>query len=465
MASSSHNGKNSHAPATPAGSPEAVQEEAGEFLTTAQGLRLPDTDHSLKAGQRGPTLMEDFHLREKITHFDHERIPERVVHARGAAAHGIFESYGTGRSVTKAGFLAGKGLQTDVFVRFSTVLGSRGSADTVRDTRGFAVKFYTPEGTFDLVGNNMPVFFIQDGIKFPDVIHAAKPHPDLEIPGAQSAHDTFWDFASLHTEATHHVMWNMSDRGIPRSYRTMEGFGVHTFRLVNAAGDTSLVKFHWKPAAGVHSLVWEEAQITAGVDPDFHRRDMADGIEAGAFLEYELGIQVMPDDGTDSFEGIDLLDPTKLVPEELAPVQLIGKLTLNRNPTNYFAETEQVAFHTGNLVPGIEVTNDPLMQARLFSYLDTQLTRLGGPNFTQLPINRPHCPVNDMLRDGMHQSAIHAGLAPYRPNSIDGGCRWWPRPPRAATCRSPARSRARWSGRARSRSTTTSPRRPCSTAA
>jgi catalase len=421
MASSSHNGKNSHAPATPAGAPEAVQQESGEFLTTAQGLRLPDTDHSLKAGQRGPTLMEDFHLREKITHFDHERIPERVVHARGAAAHGVFESYGTGRSVTKAGFLAGKGLQTDVFVRFSTVLGSRGSADTVRDTRGFAVKFYTAEGTFDLVGNNMPVFFIQDGIKFPDVIHAAKPRPDLEIPGAQSAHDTFWDFASLHTEATHHVMWNMSDRGIPRSYRTMEGFGVHTFRLVNAAGDTSLVKFHWKPAAGVHSLVWEEAQITAGVDPDFHRRDMADGIEAGAFLEYELGIQVMPDDGTDSFEGIDLLDPTKLVPEELAPVQLIGKLTLNRNPTSYFAETEQVAFHSGNLVPGIEVTNDPLMQARLFSYLDTQLTRLGGPNFTQLPINQAHCPVNDMLRDGMHQSAVPAGLAPYRPNSIDGG--------------------------------------------
>src|SRR3984957_15692157 len=395
--------------------------QSGKYLTTAQGLRLPDTDHSLKAGERGPTLMEDFHLREKITHFDHERIPERVVHARGAAAHGVFESYGTGRSVTKAGFLASKGLQTEVFVRFSTVLGSRGSADTVRDTRGFAVKFYTPEGTFDLVGNNMPVFFIQDGIKFPDVIHAAKPHPDLEIPGAQSAHDTFWDFASLHTEATHHVLWNMSDRGIPRSYRTMEGFGVHTFRLVNEAGETHLVKFHWKPLAGVHSLVWEEAQITAGIDPDFHRRDMADGIEAGAFLEYELGIQVMPDDGSDSFEGIDLLDPTKLVPEELAPVQLIGKLTLNRNPTNFFAETEQVAFHTGNLVPGIEVTNDPLMQARLFSHLDTQLTRLGGPNFTQLPINQAHCPVNDMLRDGMHQSAVPAGLAPYRPNSIDGG--------------------------------------------
>jgi catalase len=399
----------------------AEQAQAGEYLTTAQGLRLPDTDHSLKAGDRGPTLLEDFHLREKITHFDHERIPERVVHARGAAAHGVFESYGTAGSVTKAGFLAEKGRQTEVFVRFSTVLGSRGSADTVRDTRGFAVKFYTSEGTFDLVGNNIPVFFIQDGIKFPDVIHAAKPHPDGEIPQAQSAHDTFWDFASLHTEATHHVMWNMSDRGIPRSYRTMEGFGVHTFRLVNADGETHLVKFHWKPLAGVHSLVWEEAQIAAGVDPDFHRRDMADGIDAGAFLEYELGIQVMPDDGTDSFEGIDLLDPTKFVPEELVPVQLVGKLTLNRNPVNYFAETEQVAFHLGNLVPGIEVTNDPLLQARLFSYLDTQLTRLGGPNFTQLPVNRPRCPVNDMLRDGMHQTAVPTGLAPYRPNSLDGG--------------------------------------------
>ena len=404
----------------PTGAPgEESRSQTGDYLTTAQGLRLPDTDHSLKAGERGPTLIEDFHLREKITHFDHERIPERVVHARGAAAHGIFESYGTASSVTKAGFLA-KGKTTDVFARFSTVLGSRGSADTVRDTRGFAVKFYTDEGTFDLVGNNMPVFFIQDGIKFPDIIHAGKPQPNREIPQAQSAHDSFWDFVSLHTEATHHVIWNMSDRGIPRSLRTMEGFGVHTFRLVNADGETSLVKFHWKPVAGVHSLVWEEAQITAGMDPDFHRRDMADSIEAGAFFEYELGIQVMPDDGSDSFQGIDLLDPTKLVAEELAPVQLIGKLTLNANPTNYFAETEQVAFHTGHLVPGIEVTNDPLMQARLFSYLDTQITRLGGPNFSQLPINRPHAPVNDMLRDGMHQSAIHTGLTAYKPNSIDG---------------------------------------------
>ncbi|CAN5535294.1 catalase CatB [soil metagenome] len=398
-----------------------VYAQSGDYLTTAQGVRLPDTDHSLKAGSRGPSLLEDFHLREKITHFDHERIPERVVHARGAAAHGVFEAYGNAKSVTKAAFLAKKGAQTDVFVRFSTVLGSRGSADTVRDTRGFAVKFYTDEGNFDLVGNNMPVFFIQDGIKFPDIIHAGKPRPDREIPQAQSAHDTFLDFVSLHTEATHHVFWNMSDRGIPRSFRTMEGFGVHTFRLINAKGKTCLVKFHWKPVAGVHSLVWEEAQIAAGCDPDFHRRDMADGIDAGAPLEYELGIQAIPDDGTETFEGIDLLDPTKIVPEELVPVELIGKLTLNRNPTNYFAETEQVAFHTGNFVPGIEPTNDPLMQARLFSYLDTQLTRLGGPNFTQLPINRPHCPVNDMLRDGMHQTAVHTGQAPYKPNSLDEG--------------------------------------------
>ena len=417
MPSSAKPDQSSPAPVEPMGL-AGTRAQSGEFLTTAQGVRLPDTDHSLKAGARGPTLMEDFHLREKITHFDHERIPERVVHARGAAAHGTFQSYGTAAAVTRAGFLAA-GRTTPVFVRFSTVLGSRGSADTVRDVRGFAVKFYTAEGNFDLVGNNMPVFFIQDGIKFPDVIHAAKPHPDREIPQAQTAHDTFWDFVSRHTEATHHVLWAMSDRGIPRSYRTMEGFGVHTFRLVNAEGATTLVKFHWKPVAGVHSLVWEEAQLAAGVDPDFHRRDMADAITAGVPLEFELGLQLLPDTEDQTFEGIDLLDPTKIVPEELAPVRLVGKLTLDRNPTNYFAETEQVAFHTGNLVPGIEVTDDPLMQARLFSYLDTQLTRLGGPNFTQLPINCPHAAVNDNLRDGMHQTAIHTGITPYRPNGID----------------------------------------------
>jgi catalase len=395
--------------------------QQGSFLTTAQGARLRDTDHSLKAGERGPTLLQDHHLREKITHFDHERIPERVVHARGAGAHGVFVGYGNAKAVSKAGFLA-RNVETPVFVRFSTVLGSRGSADTVRDTRGFATKFYTQEGTFDLVGNNIPVFFIQDGIKFPDVIHAAKPHPDREIPQAQSAHDTFWDFVSLHTEAQHHTMWNMSDRGIPRSYRTMEGFGVHTFRCVNAQGETSLVKFHWKPVLGVHSLTWEEAQMLAGMDPDFHRRDLADAIESGAYPQWELGVQVFEDNPEETFDGIDLLDPTKLVPEELAPVQAVGLLTLTGNPTNYFAETEQVAFHVGHLVPGIDVTNDPLLQARLFSYVDTQLTRLGGPNFSQIPVNRPHAPVNDMLRDGFHQDAVHAGVAPYRPNSLDGGC-------------------------------------------
>ncbi|WP_246021024.1 catalase [Arthrobacter echini] len=405
----------------PTGAAKTAVSQSGRFLTTAQGTRMRETDHSLKAGPRGPILLQDHHLREKITHFDHERIPERVVHARGAAAHGVFVANGAGVGVSKAGFLAA-GTETPVFVRFSTVLGSRGSADTVRDTRGFATKFYSDEGTYDLVGNNIPVFFIQDGIKFPDVVHAAKPHPDREIPQAQSAHDTFWDFVSLHTEAQAHTMWNMSDRGIPRSFRTMEGFGVHTFRLVNEAGETTLVKFHWKPRQGVHSLVWEEAQIINGMDPDFHRRDLADTIEAGAYPQWDLGIQTFPDTPEEMFEGIDLLDPTKFVPEELAPVQIIGTMTLNANPTNYFAETEQVAFHPGHLVPGIDVTNDPLLQARLFSYIDTQISRLGGPNFSQLPINRPLTPVNDMLRDGMHQTAVHGGVAPYKPNSLDGGC-------------------------------------------
>ncbi|MDX2357639.1 catalase [Dietzia sp. PP-33] len=417
-------------PFSPTGAESADSEDAarqqGEFLTTAQGARVSDTDHSQKAGRRGPTLLQDHHLREKITHFDHERIPERVVHARGAGAHGVFEANGAAASVCRAGLFA-EGKETEVFVRFSTVLGSRGSADTVRDTRGFATKFYSEEGTWDLVGNNIPVFFIQDAIKFPDVIHAGKPHPDREIPQAQSAHDTFWDFVSLHTEGQAHAMWNMSDRGIPRSYRMMEGFGVHTFRLINAAGETNLVKFHWKPHLGVHSLLWEEAQIAAGMDPDLHRRDLADAIEAGAFPKWDLGIQVFPDTVDENgvsemFHGIDLLDPTKFVPEELAPVQVIGIMTLNANPKNFFAETEQIAFHPGHLVPGIDVTNDPLLQGRLFSYLDTQISRLGGPNFGQLPINRPHAPVNDMLRDGMHQTADHVGVAPYQPNSLDGGC-------------------------------------------
>lgn len=412
-------------PSSPTGvavdEPSGAAGQQGTFLTTAQGARLTDTDHSLKAGPRGPVLLQDHHLREKITHFDHERIPERVVHARGAAAHGVFTANGAAAAICCASLFE-KGKQTPVFVRFSTVLGSRGSADTVRDTRGFATKFYTDEGVFDLVGNNIPVFFIQDGIKFPDIIHAGKPHPDREIPQAQSAHDTFWDFVTLHTEATAHTLWNMSDRGIPRSYRMMEGFGVHTFRLINARGKTVLVKFHWKPELGVHSLLWEEAQIAAGVDPDMHRRDLADAIESGAYPRWDLGVQVFPDTEDQTFEGIDLLDPTKLVPEELAPVRIIGTMTLDANPTNYFAQTEQVAFHPGHLVRGIDHTDDPLLQGRLFSYLDTQISRLGGPNFAQLPINRPHIGTNDMFRDGMHQSAIHSGVAPYRPNSLDGGC-------------------------------------------
>lgn len=403
-----------------AGSNPDPRAQQGEYLTTAQGARLSETSKSLRAGERGPLLMQDHHFREKITHFDHERIPERVVHARGVGAHGVFVANGNASKISKAAVFK-KDKETPVFVRFSTVLGSRGSADTVRDTRGWATKFYTEEGTWDLVGNNIPVFFIQDGIKFPDVIHAGKPHPDREIPQAQSAHDTFWDFVGLHTEATHHTLWNMSDRGIPRSLRMMEGFGIHTFRFINDAGEATLVKFHWKPKFGVHSQVWEEAQITGGMDPDFHRRDLYDAIEAGAFPQWDLGVQVFPDTEDQMFEGIDLLDPTKIVPEELAPVQIIGTMTLNKNPRNYFEETEQVAFHPGHLVPGIDVTADPLLQGRLFSYLDTQISRLGGPNFAQLPINRPQAPVNDNLRDGMHQVGSHTGVAPYKPNSLDGG--------------------------------------------
>ncbi|MBE7187162.1 catalase [Jatrophihabitans endophyticus] len=405
---------------TETGAPRTAAAQQGPYLTTAHGVPLADTDHHLKAGPRGPALLQDHHLREKVSHFDHERIPERAVHARGAGAHGVFVSNGAASELCRAQFLQ-PGVETPVFVRFSTVLGSRGSADLARDTRGFATRFYTSEGNYDLVGNDIPVFFIQDAIKFPDLIHAAKPQPDREIPQAQSAHDTFWDFVSLHTEAQAHTMWNMSDRGLARSYRTMEGFGVHTFRLVDADGGTALVKFHWKPAQGVHSVTWEEAQITQGVDPDAHRRDLADAIEAGAFPSWDFGVQVFPDTEEQTFEGIDLLDPTKFVPEELAPVQTIGTLTLNGNPTNYFAETEQIAFNPSNLVPGIDVTNDPLLQGRLFSYLDTQLTRLGGPNWTQLPINRAHAPINDMLRDGFHQGAVHGGVAPYHPNSLDGG--------------------------------------------
>jgi catalase len=401
-------------------SPEWVQ--GGETLTTATGVAVDDTDNSLRVGDRGPTLLEDFHLREKVMHFDHERIPERVVHARGAAAHGTFRLTKSLENLTCAPILGDTSLDTPVFVRFSTVAGSRGSADTARDVRGFAVRFYTGEGNWDLVGNNMPVFFIQDGIKFPDLIHAAKPEPDREIPQAQTGHDTFWDFVSLTPESTHMLMWIMSDRAIPRSFRTMEGFGVHTFRLVNARGKTTLVKFHWKPVAGLASLVWEESQKLGGIDPDFHRRDLWQSIELGTFPEWDFGVQVFPDTEDQMFEGIDLLDPTKLVPEELAPVEIIGRLTLNRNPANYFSETEQVAFCTSHVPRGIDFTDDPLLQARNFSYLDTQLTRLGGPNFDQLPINRPHSPVNTTQRDGFGQQAVAEGIAAYNPNPLGGGC-------------------------------------------
>ena len=393
----------------------------GKTMRTDQGIGIPQTNDSLKAGTRGPTLLEDFHLREKITRFDHERIPERVVHARGSAAHGFFQVYETQEKLTKAAFLQDPSKRTPVFVRFSTVQGSRGSADTVRDVRGFATKFYTEEGNFDLVGNNMPVFFIQDGIKFPDIIHAVKPEPDNEMPQGGSAHDSFYDFVSLQPETMHHLMWAMSDRGIPRSYRMMEGFGVHTFKLVNKQGKVRLCKFHWKPLLGLAGLVWDEAQKIAGKDPDFHRRDLWEAIGSGAFPEWELGIQVV-DEGDELRYGFDMLDPTKLLPEEIVPVQRIGKMTLDRNPQNFFAETEQVAYCVQNIVPGLDFTNDPLLQARLFSYLDTQLTRLGGPNFAQIPINRPVAPVHNNQQDGFGQATINTGKANYFPNSIGGGC-------------------------------------------
>jgi catalase len=398
-------------------------DKSGAVLTTDQGIGVEDTDNSLRAGPRGPNLLEDFHLREKITRFDHERIPERVVHARGSGAHGFFEPYSdTLAQHTMATFLTEPSVRTPVFARFSTVQGSRGSTDTPRDVRGFAVKFYTEQGNFDLVGNNMPVFFIQDGIKFPDIIHAVKPEPHHEMPQAASAHDTFWDFVTLQPETMHHVIWLMSDRALPRSFRTMQGFGVHTFRLVNADGMSTFVKFHWTPVVGVHSLVWDEAQKISGQDPDFNRRDLWDSIEAGNFPEYELGVQLIAESDEFAFDDIDLLDSTKLVPEELVPVIPVGRLVLDRNPTNFFAETEQVAFCVSNVVPGIDFTDDPLLQARLFSYLDTQLSRLGGPNFAQIPINQPIAPVHNHQQDGLHQHELPVGQANYHPNSLGGGC-------------------------------------------
>lgn len=398
---------------------EARVDNNGQKLTTNQGLRVSEDEHSLKAGVRGPTLMEDFHFREKMTHFDHERIPERIVHARGYGAHGVFELYEPMTEYTSAGFLQDPAVKTPVFVRYSTVAGSKGSGDTVRDVRGFSTKFYTEEGNYDLVGNNMPVFFIQDAIKFPDFIHAVKPEPHNEMPQAASAHDTFWDFVANNTESVHMAMWAMSDRAIPRSYRMMEGFGVHTFRFVNAEGKAHFVKFHWKPVLGVHSLEWDEAQKIAGKDPDFHRRDLWEAIEMGDYPEFEFGVQLIPEEDEFMFD-FDILDPTKIWPEEEVPVKIIGKMTLNKNVDNVFAETEQVAFHPGHVVPGIDFSNDPLLQGRLFSYTDTQLSRLGGPNFHQIPINRPVCPFHNNQRDGMHQMQIHKGPVSYHKNSIAG---------------------------------------------
>lgn len=392
----------------------------GQFMTTNQGLRINDDQNSLTAGDRGPTLLEDFHLREKITHFDHERIPERIVHARGSGAHGYFELTESLTEYTKAKFLQTPGTRTPVFARFSTVAGSRGSTDLARDVRGFAVKFYTQEGNYDLVGNNMPIFFIQDALKFPDLIHAVKPEPNNEMPQAASAHDTFWDFVSLTPETMHNVMWLMSDRAIPRSLRMMEGFGIHTYRFVNSDNKSVFVRFHWKPVLGVHSVVWDEAQKISGNDPDFHRRDLYEAIENGHPAQWDFGVQIVEEKDEHKFK-FDLLDPTKLIPEELVPVKIVGRMTLNRNPDNFFAETEQVAFHPGHVVSGIDFSNDPLLQGRLFSYTDTQLIRLGGPNFHEIPINRPIAPVHNNQRDGYMRQTINPGQSSYHPNSTGDG--------------------------------------------
>jgi catalase len=396
-------------------------DSGGQALSTNQGVPVGDNQNSLKAGLRGPTLLEDFILREKITHFDHERIPERVVHARGSAAHGYFECTEPLTEHSAAAPFAATGKRTPVFVRFSTVAGERGSIDTARDVRGFAVKFYTEQGNWDLVGNNIPVFFIQDAMKFPDLVHAVKPEPHHQMPQASSAHDTFWDFVSLMPESAHMLMWVMSDRAIPRSYRTMQGFGVHTFRLVNAAGEGVFCKFHWTPVAGTHSLVWDEAVKLGGADPDYHRRDLWEAIEAGNFPEWELGVQIFSDVQAEGF-SFDVLDPTKIVPEELVPLRPVGRLVLNRNPDNFFAETEQVAFCTAHIIPGIDFSNDPLLQGRIHSYVDTQLTRLGGPNFHEIPINAPIAQVHNNQRDGLHRQAINRGRVNYEPNSLGGGC-------------------------------------------
>jgi len=406
---------------TSASGGETHQSAGGEVpvLTTRQGAPVADDQNSLRIGPRGPLAMEDFHFREKLFHFDHERIPERVVHARGFGAHGHFENYRPLTDLTHADLFQRVGERTPVFVRFSTVAGAKGSADLARDVRGFAVKFYTNQGNWDLVGNNIPVFFIQDAIKFPDLIHSAKEEPDSGFPQAQTAHDNFWDFISLNPESTHMAMWIMSDRTLPRSFRFMEGFGVHSFRLVNAEGRARYVKFHWKPMLGLQSVLWNEAVKINGADPDFHRRDLWNAIHKGQYPEWELGLQLFDDDFADRFE-FDILDPTKLIPEEMVPIQRVGRLKLDRCVDNFFAETEQVAFCTQNIVPGIDFTNDPLLQGRNFSYLDTQLKRLGSPNFTELPINAPKCPFHTLQQDGHMAFTQPKGRINYEPNSWAG---------------------------------------------
>src|SRR5471032_160572 len=386
-------------------------------LTTNQGIRVSDNQNSLRAGERGPTLLEDFVLREKIFHFDHERIPERIVHARGSAAHGFFEVYESLADITKADLFQRPGEKTPVFTRFSTVAGGAGSVDTPRDVRGFAVKFYTQQGNWDLVGNNIPVFFIQDAIKFPDLIHAVKMEPDRGFPQSATAHDTFWDFISLTPESMHMVMWIMSDRTLPRSLRMIEAFGIHSFRLINDAGESSFVKFHWRPKLGLQSTVWDEAVKISGADQDFHRRDMFEAIAAGNFPEWEFAVQLFTQEDADKFP-FDHLDATKLIPEEMVPLKVIGRMVLDRWPNNFFAETEQVAFCPSHVVPGIDFSNDPLLQGRLFSYLDTQLSRLGSPNFHLIPVNAPKCPFANHQRDGHMQMAQPAGRVAYEPNSL-----------------------------------------------
>ncbi|MBB4215672.1 catalase [Rhizobium sp. BK212] len=397
-------------------------EDGKPVLTTAQGGPVSDDQNTLRVGARGPALIDDFHFREKIFHFDHERIPERVVHARGYGAHGYFETYESLAAYTRADLFQRPGEKTPTFVRFSTVAGSKGSFDLARDVRGFAVKIYTQQGNWDLVGNNIPVFFIQDAIKFPDIIHSVKPEPDKEFPQAQSAHDNFWDFITLTPESMHMIMWVMSDRAIPRSFRFMEGFGVHTFRFVNAADESTFVKFHWKPKLGLQSVAWNEAVKINGADPDFHRRDLWQSIQSGAFPEWELCVQLFDQDFADTFD-FDILDPTKIIPEEILPVKAIGRLVLDRMPENFFAETEQVAFMTQNVPPGIDFSNDPLLQGRNFSYLDTQLKRLGGPNFTHLPINAPKCPFHNFQQDGHMAMRNPVGRVNYQPNSWNQGPR------------------------------------------